>query len=149
MDTIQFPTELREFLELLSENHVEYLLVGGYAVVYHGFPRTTADMDIWVAANEANAAKIIAALEAFGFAGTDMTPDLFLGPDKITQMGNPPLRIEILTTISGLEFAEAYAKRIVEVIDGVPVSVISSDHLKINKRASGRTKDLADLDNLP
>ncbi len=118
-------------------------------MVYHGFPRATADMDIWVATNEANAAKIIAALEAFGFAGTGMTPELFLGPDKITQMGNPPLRIEILTTISGLEFAEAYAKRIVEVIEGVPVSIISADDLKINKRASGRTKDLADLDNLP
>jgi len=149
MDTIQFATELREFLQLLNENHVEYLLIGGYAVGYHGFPRATADMDVWVATNEANAAKIIAALDAFGFAGTGMTPELFLGPDKITRMGNPPLRIEILTTISGLEFAEAYAQRIVDVIDGVPVSFISADHLKINKRASGRTKDLADLENLP
>jgi len=149
MDTIQFPTELKEFLELLNEHRVEYMLIGGYAVGYHGFPRATADMDIWIATNEANAGKIIAALEAFGFAGTGMTPELFLGPDKITQMGNPPLRIEILTTISGLEFAEAYAKRIVDVVDGVPVSFISSDHLKINKRASGRPKDLADLDNLP
>jgi len=149
MDTIQLPTELREFLELLNEHQVENMLIGGYAVGYHGFPHATADMDIWVATNEANAAKIIAALEAFGFAGTGITPVLFLGPDKITQIGNPPLRIEILTTISGLEFAEAYAKRIVDVIDGVPVSFISSDDLKINKRASGRTKDLADLDNLP
>ncbi len=106
-------------------------------------------MDVWVATNEANAAKIIAALEAFGFAGTGMTPELFIGPDKVTRMGNPPLRIEILTTISGLEFAEAYARRIVDVIDGVPGLFISADHLKINKRASGRTKDLADLDNLP
>jgi len=149
MDTIQFPTELREFLELLNEHHVEYMLIGGYAVGYHGFPRATADMDIWIATSEPNAGKIIAALEAFGFAGTGMTPDLFLGPDKITQMGNPPLRIEILTTISGLEFAKAYAERVVDVIDGVPVSFISSDHLKINKRAAGRPKDLADLDNLP
>jgi hypothetical protein len=149
MDTIQFPTELREFLHLLIENHVEYLLIGGYAVGYHGFPRATADMDIWVATNETNAGNIIAALEAFGFGGTGMTPDLFLGPDKITQMGNPPLRIEILTTISGLEFAEAYAMRVVDVVDGVPVSFISADHLKINKRASGRPKDLGDLDNLP
>jgi len=133
----------------LNENHVEYLLIGGYAVGYHGFPRATADMDVWVAINEANATKIITALDAFGFAGTGMTPELFLGPDKITRMGNPPLRIEILTSISGLEFDEAYAKRIVDVIDGVSVSVISSEHLKINKRASGRSKDLADLDNLP
>ncbi len=149
MDTIQFPTELREFLELLNEHHVEYLLIGGYAVGYHGFPRATADMDIWVATNESNAGKIVAALEEFGFAGTGMTPELFLGPDKITQMGNPPLRIEILTTISGIEFAEAYATRVIDVIDGVPVVFISSDNLKTNKRASGRPKDLADLDNLP
>jgi hypothetical protein len=149
MDTIQFPTELREFLELLNENHVEYLLIGDYAVGYHGFPRATADMDIWIATNETNARKIITAPERFGFAGTGMTPDLFLGRDKITQMGNPPLRIEILTTISGLEFTDAYAKRIVDVIDRVPVSFISAEHLKINKRASGRPKDLADLDNLP
>ena len=149
MDTIQLPIELREFLKLLNENQVEYLLIGGYAVGYHGFPRATGDMDIWVATNEANAEKIIAALEAFGFGDTGMTPDLFLVPDQITRMGNRPLRIEILTTISGLEFAEAYAKRVVDVIDGVPVSFISADHLKINKRASGRLKDLADLDNLP
>jgi hypothetical protein len=140
---------LREFLELLNENHVEYLLIGGYAVGYHGFPRATADMDIWIASSEPNAEKIIAALEAFGFGGTGITADLFLGPDKITQMGNPPLRIEILTTISGLEFADAYEARVVDVIDGVPISFISADHLKINKRASARLKDLADLDNLP
>jgi hypothetical protein len=110
MDTIRFPTELREFLQLLNENRVEYMLIGGYAVGYHGFPRSTADMDVRVASNEANAAKLIAALEAFGFAGTGMTPELFLGPDKITRMGNPPLRIEILTTIFGLEFAEVFTR---------------------------------------
>jgi hypothetical protein len=149
MDTIQLPVELKEFLKSLSDHHDEYLLIGGYAVSYHGFPRATGDMDIWVAMNETNAARIIAALEAFGFGDTGLTPDLFLLPDQITRMGNRPLRIEILTTISGLEFATAYSKRVVEVIDGVPISFISADHLKINKRASGRPKDLADLDNLP
>ena len=149
MDTIHFPTELREFLELLSENRVEYLLIGGYAVGYHGYPRATADMDVWIAISETNARNVVAALEAFGFGSTEMTPDLFLGPDKITQMGNPPMRIEILTSISGLEFAEAYLARVLDVIDGVTISVISADHFKINKRTSGRLKDLADLDNLP
>jgi hypothetical protein len=118
-------------------------------VGYHGFPRATGDMDIWVATNETNAARIIAALAAFGFGDTGITPDLFLLPDQITRMGNRPLRIEILTTISGLDFATAYSERVVEVIDGVPISFISADHLKINKRASGRPKYLADLDNLP
>ncbi len=149
MDTIRFPTELKEFLRLLSEHHVEYLLIGGYAVGYHGHPRATADMDIWVATNEANARRIVAALEEFGFGQTGITPGLFQQRDQITRMGNPPLRIEIMTTISGLEFAEAYAARVVDIIDEVPVSVISPEHLKANKRASGRPKDLADLDNLP
>jgi hypothetical protein len=149
MDTIQLPIELREFLKSLSDHHVEYLLIGGYAVGYHGYPRATGDMDIWVATNEANAEKIIAALEAFGFGDTGLVPDLFLLPDQITRMGNRPLQIEILTTISGLEFETAYAKRVIEVIDGVSVSFISAEDLKTNKRASGRPKDLLDLDNLP
>ena len=141
--------DLKEFLKLLNEHRVEYLLIGGYAVSYHGYPRSTADIDIWIATNEQNAGQIIAALEAFGFGGTGMTPDLFLQPDQITRMGNPPHRIEILTTISGLDFSEAYAQRVVDVIDDIPVSLISLEHLKINKRASGRAKDLADLENLP
>jgi hypothetical protein len=149
MDIIPLQPDLKEFLKLLYDHHVEYLLIGGYAVSYHGYPRTTADMDIWIATKEENARNIIAALEAFGFGGTGTTPDLFLQPDQITRMGIPPLRIEILTSISGVEFTEAYARRVVDVIDGTPVSVISSEHLKINKRASGRFKDLADLENLP
>ncbi len=88
-------------------------------------------------------------LRAFGFDSPGLSPDLFSQPDQITRMGRAPVRIEILTTISGLEFSEAYAQRIVDAIDGVPVTVISRKHLEINKRAAGRTKDLADLDNLP
>ena len=149
MDTIQLAIELREFLRSLNEHHVEYLLVGGYAVGYHGHPRATGDMDLWVAANKSNAEKIVAALISFGFGDTKVTPELFLEPDAIIRMGNEPLRIELMTTISGLTFDEAYAKRIVDVIDGVPVSIISADDLKINKRASGRLKDLADLESLP
>lgn len=136
-------------MKLLSDHHVEYLLIGGYAVGYHGYPRATADMDIWVATNQANAQSVVAALEEFGFGGTGMTLDLFLKPDQIVRMGNTPLRIEILTTISGVSFAEAYSERIVDEIDGVTVSIISCDSLKKNKLASGRPKDLADLDNLP
>ncbi len=149
MDIIPLLSDLKEFLRLLDDHHVEYLLIGGYAVSYHGYPRSTADMDIWIAMNSENAQRIMAALEVFGFGGTGMTPDLFLLPDQITRMGIPPLRIEILTTISGLDFNEAYAERVVDAIDGISISVISRKHLEINKRASGRPKDLADLDNLP
>ena len=141
--------DLKEFLRLLSDHHVEYLLIGGYAVSYHGYPRSTADMDIWIATTQENAQKIIAALEAFGFGDNKIEPSQFLLPDQITRMGIRPLQIEILTTKSGLEFETAYAKRVIEVIDGVSVSLISSEDLKTNKRASGRLKDLADLDNLP
>jgi hypothetical protein len=106
-------------------------------------------MDIWVAMNPENAQKVVATIKAFGFGATGLMADLFLRPRQITRMGRPPFRIEILTSISGLEFADAYAKRIVDEIDGVPVSLINLEHLKINKRASGRLKDLADLDYLP
>ena len=149
MDTIRFPTELREFLKLLGDHHVEYLLIGGYAVGYYGYPRATGDMDIWIAIDQSNARKVIAALAEFGFGDTDMPSDLFLGPDQIVRMGNTPLRIEILTTISGVNFAEAYPERVVDEIDGIAVSIISREHLKTNKLASGRPKDLGDLDNLP
>jgi predicted nucleotidyltransferase len=149
MDTIQLPIELREFLKLLHEHHVDYLLIGGYAVGYYGYPRATGDIDIWIAANQANAQKIMAALEEFGFGDTGMTAGLFVRPDQIVRMGNAPLRIEIMTTISGVAFSEAFPKRIVDDIDGVAVSIISREHLETNKRAAGRPKDLADLDNLP
>jgi len=125
------------------------LLIGGYAVGYYGYPRATGDMDIWIAMDKVNAENVMAALEDFGFGDTGMTSDLFLGPDQIVRMGNSPLRIEILTTISGVNFAEAYPARVVDEIDGVAVSIISREHLNTNKRAAGRPKDLADLDNLP
>jgi hypothetical protein len=99
--------------------------------------------------DEENAQRMIASLDAFGFGSTGLSTDLFVRPDQITRMGFPPLRIEILTTVSGLDFAEAYSDRIETVIDGIPVVLISQEHLKTNKRASGRTKDLADLENLP
>jgi hypothetical protein len=136
-------------LRLLGDHRVEYLLIGGYAVGYHGYPRATADMDVWIAMNPENAQKMVSALRAFGFGATGLSTDLFLHPHQITRMGRSPLRIEILTTVSGLDFAEAYAQRVVDNIDGIPVSVISREHLEINKRAAGRTKDLADVDNLP
>lgn len=101
---------------MFSDHHVEYLLIGGYAVGYHGYPRATGDMNIWIATDRTNARKVRAALEEFGFGDTGGTSDLFLGPDQIVRMGNSPLRIEILTTISGVNFAETYPERIVDEI---------------------------------
>src|SRR5690242_4613022 len=109
--------DLREFLRLLNEFHVEYLLIGGYAVSYHGYPRTTADMDIWIAMSAENAQKMVGVLNRFGFSGVGVSADLFLQPNQVTRMGYPPVRIEILTSVSGLEFADAYAHRVEDVID--------------------------------
>jgi hypothetical protein len=133
----------------LNDHHVEYLLVGGYAVSYHGYVRSTADLDIWIAMNPENAQRMVELLRAFGFGDTGLSTDLFLSPHQITRMGREPVRIEILTTVSGVDFAEAYAHRIVDVIDGIPVSVMSRQHSEANKRAVGRAKDLAGLENLP
>jgi hypothetical protein len=146
---ILLPPDFKEFLQLLNIHQVDYLLIGGYAVAYHGYPRATGDMDVWIAVRPENAAKIVAVLKDFGFGVEQLTPDLFLKPDQVIRMGVPPLRIEILTTISGVAFDECYANRVVESIDNVPVNIISLADLKVNKHASGRLKDLNDLQQLP
>jgi len=149
MAMIHLPPDFKEFLKLLNAHKVEYLLIGGYAVGYHGYPRATADMDIWIAVNRANADRIVAALKEFGFDPPELSPELFLKEWQIIRLGVPPVRIEIATTISGVDFTECYAQRVVDVMDGVKVNLISLNHLKINKKASGRHQDLADLENLP
>ncbi len=146
---IELPLDFKEFLKLLNEKGVRYLLIGGYAVGYHGYPRATNDMDVWIAIRLDNAQKIVDVLKEFGFDQLELTPDLFLKKDKIIRMGNPPMRLEISTGISGVEFEECYASRIVDNLDGVQVNIIDLTHLKANKKAAGRLKDLADLENLP
>ena len=146
---IHLPQDFKEFLRLLNANKVEYLLIGGYAVGYFGYPRATADMDIWVAINPANAEKIVAVLKEFGFALPDLSEELFLKEWQIVRLGMPPVRIEISTSISGVNFDDCYAQKVIAEIDGEKVNVINLEQLKINKKASGRHNDLADLDNLP
>ena len=141
--------DFKDFLKLLNAHKVEYLIIGGYAVGYHGYPRATADIDIWVAMNPVNADKIVASLKEFGFNSPDLSPELFLKEKQIIRMGNPPFRIEIATTISGVNFSECYAERISDNLDGVKVNLISLKHLKANKKASGRHQDIADLEHLP
>ncbi len=127
MEPIEFPGDFSEFLKLLNANDVEYLLVGGFAVAIHGYPRATADMDVWVARGVDNARRIVTAL----------------------RMGVARLRIELLTSIDGVEFDDCVRLAVFQEVEGSPIPVIGLDDLKANKRASGRTKDLADLDNLP
>lgn len=146
---IELPDDFKEFLKLLNVQEVEYLLIGGYAVGYYGYPRVTADIDIWIAINPQNAAKIVTALKDFGFDLPELSSELFLKDNQIIRMGVPPLRIEITTGISGVDFRDCYAERQTATLDGMEVKLISLRHLKINKRASGRHKDLNDLENLP
>ncbi len=146
---IALPPDFKEFLSLLKTNEVEYLLIGGYAVGYYGYPRATHDMDIWIAVHPDNAEKMVSVLKEFGFDTPELVPDLFLRDKSIVRMGVPPMRLEVLTTISGVEFEECYSERIMDVINGVEVNFISLRQLKINKKASGRYKDLDDLEHLP
>ncbi len=146
---LQLPDDFKEFLKLLNSHKVEYLLIGGFAVGYYGYPRATNDIDVWVARTEKNANKLVAALVEFGFGTPDLKPDIFLKSDKIVRMGVPPMRVEVLTSISGVEFGSCYAARVHVTLDGVEAQLISLSDLKTNKRASGRHKDLDDLDHLP
>ncbi len=146
---IQIPPDFKEFLRLLNSHQVEYLLIGGYAVSYYGFVRATGDMDIWININTANATNVAAALKEFGFAVPELSPKLFLQKDRIIRMGIPPLRLEILTTISGVDFTECFENKLTVQIEDLEVNLINLQDLKVNKRASGRLKDLLDLENLP
>ena len=149
MAMIHLPPDFKEFLKLLNAHKVEYLLIGGYAVGYHGYPRATADMDIWIAMNSVNADRIVTALKEFGFSPPELSPELFMKEWQVIRLGMPPVRIELATTISGVNFRDCYAERVTDLLDGVKVNLISLMHLKANKKASGRHQDLADIENLP
>lgn len=146
---MRLPQDFKEFLRLINLNEVEYLLVGGYAVAHHGFPRATGDMDIWVAANPENESRLARALLAFGFSASTVSADFALRENLIIRMGLPPVRIDLLTTVSGISFAESFSRGEVKVLDGVEVRIISLADLRANKQAAGRLKDLNDLENLP
>ncbi len=143
------PNDFKEFLKLLKDSDVKYLLVGGYAVGFHGYPRATADMEIWVAVSPENASKLVGVFHRFGMRDAGISAALFQEAGKIIRMGLPPMRIEVLTEIDGVKFDECFATRVSAMIDGQEVYVISRKHLRVNKQSSGRYKDLDDLENLP
>lgn len=149
MENVELPEDFREFLKLLNERKVKYLLIGGYAVGYYGYPRTTADIDIWIDSTPDNANVVVEVLHAFGVQDPTLTSELLREPGKILRIGLPPMRIEILNEIDGVIFQECYLQRKDVQFDGLPVPLISLADLKANKKASGRHKDLDDLDHLP
>jgi predicted nucleotidyltransferase len=140
--------EFKEFAKLLNDQKVEYLLVGGYAVVLYGYVRYTGDIDFWINPTEENANRIVEVLDRFGFGSLNLTIKDFTKDDQIIQLGYPPNRIDIITSVTGLTFTECYPKRNSFSIEGVEVQTISLEDLKKNKKASGRYKDLDDLENL-
>jgi hypothetical protein len=140
--------DFKEFIELLNEVKVRYLVVGGYAVAFHGHPRYTKDLDIWIDLSLDNANKIFEALKKFGFGALGLKPDDFLERDQIIQLGYPPNRIDILTTLKGLSFEDCYKARVEVEIQGLQINFIDIESLKQNKWATGRPQDLADAENL-
>ena len=139
----------KEFLRLFNEHRVEYLLIGGYAVGIHGYPRATKDLDLWIRATPENARKVSLAMQEFGFPPEIVPPVRFTNPDAIFRMGFPPVRIELTTSISGVDFDACHSHAIQASLDGVSVPVIALEDLKVNKKASGRHRDLDDLEHLP
>lgn len=140
--------DYKEMLECLSQEGVSFLLVGAYALAVYGYPRATKDIDFFVRASPANASSLMRALGRFGAPLTGISESDFTSEGVVFQIGNSPRRIDILTRISGVDFENAYAKRNVVNVDGLEVPVISMSDLIANKRASGRTQDLADVEKL-
>ena len=140
--------DFKEFAELLDANGVEYLVVGGYALAAHGRPRYTGDLDLWIGAEPANIERVLKALDGFGFASLGLRATDFAAPDAVVQLGYPPGRIDLLTGIDGVRFADCYPRREVVSVAGVRLPIIHIDDFKANKRAAGRPRDIADLDSL-
>ena len=141
----------KELLQLLNEFQVEYLIVGGFAVMKYGEPRYTKDLDVWVHNSARNSSRVVDALRKFGapLDHDQITPDTFAGKQVVYQIGIAPVRIDILTEITGVEFSNAWKKRVASIFFGVPVHFISLDDLVTNKRALGRSSDLKDLQQRP
>jgi hypothetical protein len=140
--------DFRDLLELLNVHKVDYLVVGAYALAFHGAPRYTGDMDIYVNPNPANAQRVMAALIDFGFGSVELSATDFQTEDRVVQLGFPPVRVDIVTSITGVSWEEAASGRIEGKYGDVLVYYIGRQQFISNKRALGRKKDLADLEAL-
>jgi hypothetical protein len=137
--------DFNEFVQYFIAHEVRFLVVGGYALAAHGLPRTTGDFDAWIWLSNSNAAHVLAALEEFGFDGLGLTTDDFATPGRVVQLGYPPHRIDILTSIDGVDFDDAWPNRVIVEVNGNELPVIGRDDLVRNKRAAGRPQDVADV----
>lgn len=140
--------DLREFVEFLNSNGVEYLVVGALSVAWHGYPRYSADIDFFVNASPANASRVLNAIQQFGFGSLGLTVEDFTAPARVIQLGHEPNRIDLMTSISGVSFDDAWQTRVEGELDGILVHFIGRDALLRNKEASGRGKDRIDVEEL-
>jgi predicted nucleotidyltransferase len=140
--------DFKDFVELLIKHQVEYLIIGGYAVGIHGYPRYTGDLDVWLNPTNKNSENILNAVKEFGFSSNNLTVDDFTKKGNIIQLGYPPIRIDLLTEIDGVQFKECYKNREKIKIQGINIDFISYNDLIKNKTASGRHRDLDDLENM-
>ncbi len=140
--------DFEDFISLLNQYSVEYLVVGGYAMAFHGRPRYTGDLDIWIGISESNSEKMLLVLRDFGFASLPFQKQDFLKENIINQIGYPPLRIDILTSVDGIDFMEAYDNKETIAVEGLNINFVNLKHLNENKKASGRPQDKIDIKNL-
>jgi hypothetical protein len=140
--------DFKEFCQLLNANKVRYLVIGGYAVAFHGYPRYTKDIDIWLWIDQENASRVVKTLKDFGFESLGLQEEDFLETDTVIQLGYPPNRIDLIMGALGVVFEVCYQSRIETEIDDISIPFIDLENLKKNKRATGRLQDLADIENL-
>ena len=146
---IPIPRDFRDFIALLNARRVRYVIVGGYAVAYHGYPRATADLDVFIELSRKNAEAMLEVFRLFGFSSASLEPEFFMDKSQVVRLGREPLRLEILNDISGVSFAQCHRHRVRARIGGLTINFIDLPHLIANKRASNRDKDRLDIKNLP
>lgn len=145
---MEIQEDFREFFVLLNAHKVEFIIVGGYALAFHGAPRYTGDIDVYINPTHTNAKQIVNALKDFGFSSLDISVEDFQKEDHVIQLGLPPVRIDIITSITGVSWEQADSSKISGKYGDVPVFYISREQYLVNKRATGRAKDIADIEAL-
>ena len=149
MAKIKLAADFKDFLKLCLQNEVRFLIIGGYAVIHHSRPRYTGDLDVWIDSSLDNARRVVTVLEEFGFPPETLSTEMITDGKKIIRMGFEPMRLELFTSIPGVAFNSCYERRDLVKIGRMHVPFISLQDLKINKLASGRPKDLQDMEELP
>ncbi len=145
---MELDKDFREFIELLNEHEVKYLVIGGYAVNFHGYPRYTKDIDFWIWMTEENISKLLNAIKKFGFSSLGLKMEDFMSPDNIVQLGYEPYRIDLLVSVEGLDFEKSFEKKELKEIQNTKVNFLELSDLIEAKKQAGRLQDLADAEQL-